>query len=819
MDPLLRPGDQIGDLLVLEEIGHGSRGVVYKAYDTRLDRNVALKLLRGATGEEELDQAHRRLVKEAQAMAQLSHPSVVTVHDVGTVELSGRIRVFVKMEYVRGQTLQARMAAWHDEPGGPRWTDVRDVFVAAGEGLAAAHDRKLIHRDFKPANVMVDDAGRVMVTDFGLVRRAPDADVGLDATEPQAAQRALDVLLTRTGARVGTPAYMAPEQFDGEPGSAQSDQFAFCVALYEALYGQRPFAGDDLAQLTRAVLEGSPRPPPAGARVPRFVVRALWRGLSRDPAERHRDMHALLDALRADPRARLRRVASGLGVVGGLAALAYAVRRWLEPGVLVLGVVGSGEPPTEVSAWIDDDPVDVDGPVLSAELSAGPHRVRIEARDHHAYTQWFVLERGGTIREDARLVHRQGTVDLDVHPGGTRLQIDDEERGSSLHGLSMDTGTHDLWVSAPGHHEARLRFAVTEDTRTELTAYLAPGIVFEHLGGGLPLGRGALGDADGDGYGDVWNHEYTTLTAYSPRTGRTLWHETLSRDDHAMFLRMVDVDGDGVRDPIVLGVGERGATLRVLGGRRTSGDAPWWTAEAHEPLRLPRPLVPPVVVEHEAGPLIIATSLERDTVTAYDGATGAIRWRRTVEGPCFGLVAGDEPSTPWVAVAHAGGVTVLEAVTGADRWHHRFRGFGAELLEGLLDHDALLNLGRAGGRPWMVTARLDDHAGEDLALAAMTDPGGGPLVGLAGKTGDPVWSADGASALRVHPLLVFNEGDLDDDGRDELGVTLRAPSGTGVILREEEPQPIAIVNGRSGKVLDHRATGEQLGRWPCDGPP
>ena len=308
---VLARGSSIGRYTVLQMLGAGGMGVVYAAFDPELDRKVAIKLLHVALAPRDGTTGATRLLREAQAMARLSHPNVIAVHDVGTHDG----QVFMAMEFVEGQTLGDELGA---RPRG--WRDVVGLYVAAGRGLAAAHRSGLVHRDFKPDNVMIDRDGRVRVLDFGLACSRTDSPLAkIDATSTSS----LDIRLTATGAVMGTPAYMAPEQHLGEVADERSDQFAFCVALYEALYGERPFAGDSLPEVVAAVTRGEIRGPKPGSRVPGWIRRVLLRGLAVMPEDRWKDMATLLVALERDP-ARRRRVWLGLGlaalVIGGAAA-------------------------------------------------------------------------------------------------------------------------------------------------------------------------------------------------------------------------------------------------------------------------------------------------------------------------------------------------------------------------------------------------------------------------------------------------------------------------------------------------------------------
>jgi tetratricopeptide (TPR) repeat protein len=313
--PVPAEGTVIGRYVVLGVVGRGGMGVVLAAFDPQLDRKVALKLLHGASAE-----GQARLVREAQALARLAHEHVIRVHDVGTYE----DRVFVAMELVQGQTLAQWLAA---APHGAH--EVLRVLAAAGEGLAAAHDAGLVHRDFKPSNVLMGDDGRVKVTDFGLARAHGEIPLDASASESTSFHEArtldgaaLEATLTRTGALLGTPAYMAPEQLEGRGVGPRADQFAFCVALYEALAGRRPFDGSTPGRIAASIV-AQRFSVPLPSSLPRTLRQAVLRGLQVDPAQRHPDMHALLLALGLGHGTR-RRPASWLAV----AALASGGAWW-----------------------------------------------------------------------------------------------------------------------------------------------------------------------------------------------------------------------------------------------------------------------------------------------------------------------------------------------------------------------------------------------------------------------------------------------------------------------------------------------------------
>jgi serine/threonine protein kinase len=284
----LRGGARFGRYIILDRLGVGGMGVVYGAYDPRLDRRVALKLLHPESERAATAEGRASLLREARSMARLSHPNVVAVYDAG--EIGGE--VYLAMEFVEGKTLRQ----WVSER--PRsWREVLVMYLQVGEGLAAAHRAGLLHHDFKPDNVLVDATGRARVADFGLAGRVPPGRVAECARPGESASpgRAM-ATAARASAITGTPAYMAPEQLAGGAADQRSDQFAFCVALYESLYGERPF---DTEAAPGLPVKRAPRPLPKDAKVPPWLRRVLARGLAEAPDERHASLDELLSTLRA----------------------------------------------------------------------------------------------------------------------------------------------------------------------------------------------------------------------------------------------------------------------------------------------------------------------------------------------------------------------------------------------------------------------------------------------------------------------------------------------------------------------------------------
>ena len=304
----IRHGSKIGRFVVVGELGAGGMGVVYTGHDPELDRRVALKVLRAAAA---TDEERLRMLREGQAMARVTHPNVITVYEVGT---EGNL-VFLAEELLDAGTL----GTWLESPRSQ--DDIVAKFVAAGRGLAAAHAAGLVHRDFKPDNVLLGKDGRVRVSDFGLARAIGPGDEELPAaTRANMARAQLDLsrnpmdALTRTGAVMGTPMFMAPEQHNGERADARSDQFAFCVALYHALYAAWPFAGNTSVALADAVIAGRLEKPPKA--IPAWLRKLVVRGLATTPADRYPSMTALLAVLEQPPARHGRKVlVASLGVV------------------------------------------------------------------------------------------------------------------------------------------------------------------------------------------------------------------------------------------------------------------------------------------------------------------------------------------------------------------------------------------------------------------------------------------------------------------------------------------------------------------------
>ncbi len=293
-------GDVLGRYVVLSLLGRGGMGEVYTAYDPTLDRRIALKVIHPHADKGSISSARGMLLAEAQALAKLSHPNIIHVYDVGTIDDD----VFMAMEYVEGTTLTSYL---RDE--NHSLTEMLDVFVAAGRGLEAAHAAGIVHRDFKPENVIIGKDGRTRVIDFGIALQARD-----------------DVPETISG----TPAYMAPEQFAHAKVGPAADQFSFAITLYTAVFGTYPFDGEHDAEISRNIVDGKVRTPPSTPGVSTALRDAILRALSRDPAARFPSMGELLVAIQPPPSRRRAKIAIAvaalLAVAAGITITALALR-------------------------------------------------------------------------------------------------------------------------------------------------------------------------------------------------------------------------------------------------------------------------------------------------------------------------------------------------------------------------------------------------------------------------------------------------------------------------------------------------------------
>ncbi len=502
---------EFGSYVLLRELGRGAIGVVYAAYHEGLDRKLAIKVLnRARAGRPELE---ARLRREARALARLSHPNVVQVYDVGEIDK----RVFIVMEFVEGVTLGEWLR------GGHSLDEVLALMIAAGRGLAAAHAAGVVHRDFKPDNVIVGQDGRPRVLDFGLARAMADDERSPEPAAPAALElreaqgRVGNEVSTRTGVRMGTPAYMSPEQFMAKPLDHRSDQFSFCTVLHEAVYGRRPYPARNQGDLLVQVHSGKISPAPINSPVPSWLREVIVRGLSPKPEDRWSSMDELLAALDRRPsttRSSRRRWKAGLALLGvGLVALAIG---WLSPSPSRRGGCPS--------------PADAAAQVWTPEQARALAEVFASSGSTYADAAWGTVEgridawvegwasEGVAVCEAAQ-EGREGTQQLDrrsacLDRGRRAFEGLVEQLGAADHAMVEHAVEAVAALPDPARcgsldaHEATLAAVPVEHTvevaslREEL-AKLDLRLATRSWESALPLARSAVERAEATGYGPV----------------------------------------------------------------------------------------------------------------------------------------------------------------------------------------------------------------------------------------------------------------------------------------------------------------------------
>jgi tetratricopeptide (TPR) repeat protein/tRNA A-37 threonylcarbamoyl transferase component Bud32 len=542
---------QLGRFVVLGTVGRGAMGTVLEAFDRTLDRRVAVKMLHRDLGERQ----RQRLLREAQALAKLSHPSVVQVYEVGEAE--GQI--FIAMELVRGRSL----AEWLEQTPRPGWRACVQVFLQAGEGLAAAHAAGLVHRDFKPANAITDDEGRVRVLDFGLARQAEDAERDTSArmvVEPEDA--ALASSLTRTGTVLGTPAYMPLEQMRGEEVDARSDQFSFCVSLYEALYGERPFDGRSLEALMLALELGKVRPAPKGAMVPEALRRVLLHGLASDPGERWPSMEALLAELRRLV-APHRRAWWALVIASGLAATGAGLWQYAEVGFRCEGAQAQLD-----GVWDEPRKQVVEAAIRDTGVSFAPDTwARVEQQLDQYAGAW--VGKHTEVCEATSVRHEQSAEVMDLRMEclrGRRVALQEAVRVLAQADATRVLNAVQLVTSLPGLSRCddvealRAKLPPPEDPQVAqqvqaLRERLEQARALQEAGdyaGGLAVAEDVATQAEGLGYSPLLAEAWLRRGAGYERAGR---YADAERDVQQAYLLAAELRYDEVEAAAAAGLG------------------------------------------------------------------------------------------------------------------------------------------------------------------------------------------------------------------------------------------------------------------------
>ncbi|MCA9659200.1 MAG: serine/threonine protein kinase, partial [Myxococcales bacterium] len=659
----------------------------------------------------------------------------------------------------------------------------------AGRGLAAAHDAGLIHRDFKPENVMIGDDGRVRVMDFGLARSAADVDAHATAGDHALASAGPLENLTRTGTLLGTPAYMSPEQFTGGPVDARSDLFAFCVALYQGLHHQRPFAGESLAELADSVRTGDVRAPPPESAAPRWLHAHLVRGLAPDPDARWPSMSALLEALADDPAARRRRRASGTLavalVVGGVAGVAMT-RAGAE-------VPCQGMERHLDGAWDGERRVAVQAAILGSGLGFAPGTWERLERRLDDYADAWVSARVDACEAGRRHEHSPALLDLrvaclDRHLGALRANVDELTRGDAelvRRALGVAFALPDVdrcadlealraAVPPPADPEVARAVKIIDGRLLEVEAKDRAGRYDE----ARPLADAALADARSLDYAPLVARAELRLGYVIEAMGeRDAAYETLAQTYHdALSLRMMDEASEAAAELVGL-YAENGALE----------DAGTWAAHMRSVARASGTARAEDDALHSLG---LLRQKEGDFAAARDLQLDTVRRREAEEGP----------KSPRLAAA-LNNLGVTEAMMGdfrASREHHeRSAAIYVEVFGPDHPHTAILYIS------------LSNHARREGRLAAARD-----YLQRAVAIYEDAYAPE-------HPMVASNLANLaaieTDDGNLEEARRLYERS---LALRERLLPPdhrdvakvllsLAIVAEKQGRLADARALHER----------
>jgi outer membrane protein assembly factor BamB/tRNA A-37 threonylcarbamoyl transferase component Bud32 len=756
----LEKGAKVGRYVVLDRIGAGGMGVVFAAWDPELDRKVALKLLepRPTTGSVSSTGARAKLVREAKTLAKLSHPNVLGIFDAGVVDRSDASpRVFLATEFVKGEDLADWLKREQQSDRfrrGRSWKTIVEHFVEAGRGLAAAHRAGIVHRDFKPHNVRIGEDGRIRVLDFGLAREhgGPQGEISSELPgEDQNRTSAVDLQTCATGWGVlaGTPAYMSPEQLSGEAIGPASDQFSFCVALYEALYGIRPFHADNVGTLLHQTTHEDIRDPPSRHGVPRRIARAVRRGLRADPDARYPSMDALLDELRRDPWAKVRATGVVFLALGLIGLLAWAAWLHTRPGLVEVHVATDhGEAAYEVR--IGEQRLEAVDGGARGHVPPGLHRVRVTAPNYEPFDGIVEVRRDGVHEIVVALAHESGTLDVVVEPQDATIRVDGVDYGSRLVDFALPTGEHRIAFTREGSYEAERTYRIQAEDRLRDFVYLPDAVAWSAMETGMNLDIRFIGDVTGDGRPELLHRNFNRITVTDPWRARTLWRADLGTN-HLELIGLGDVTGDGVLDAVVTVTASEVVRLEVWAGagNGTSSTATWSVRKPNDgsPVLAARPLVVDVA---GAAVVIVGGLWSSSTVTVHDGRDGRRVSARDVGGLVLGLAPWqDDELGPALVAVTPGRIELLSLPDLRVRWSH----------EGSIHHDPV-DLARRHARrsasdptPWPPVIHHRDHGAVVLVAGQPTPEGDSQLRALAGRTGDLLWSRPIPALARILPRL------------------------------------------------------------------
>ncbi|MBV1857993.1 MAG: serine/threonine protein kinase, partial [Nannocystaceae bacterium] len=472
--PLVR-GTTVGSYVILSQLSDRDGDHVYAAFDARLDRKVALKLVELSTHQDDdPEQLRDAMIAGIMRSGNLDHPAIVEVLDVGTMGDS----IYVAMEFIDGIDVRQWMEA-RDDPF--PWPEVLRVFTEAGAGLAAAHAAGCIHGDFTPSRVFMEKSGRICVVDFGLA--TPVAEVSSPQLTVEGLRDGLGVSLTKSGdgedsiisrptraELLGTPRYLAPELHAGIEPDAKADQFAFCAAMYEALYGEVPFKGDTPARIAAAALAHRVRPAPEDSDVPQWVREVLLKGMSPRRRERYASMEVVLRHLQHDPNGRRRRWVVGVGVLIGAAAAVGGIAYLVET------EASSCEADTSLLEGVWDPATRAaleEAFLATGRAHAADSWAEVQASMDDWSTQWFehytlackVRQADG---DDALLARRNACLDGVLQPFAAFADTTIEHGVSARAAEGAQRVVTGLWRPADCRSSDMLDYAISSDSDAKL---------------------------------------------------------------------------------------------------------------------------------------------------------------------------------------------------------------------------------------------------------------------------------------------------------------------------------------------------------------
>lgn len=623
---------RLGRYRLERKLGQGAFGVVYLAHDPDLDRRVAVKALRPRSGMTEV--VKQRFFREARVLGSVLDPGLAAVFDVGSAPAAGALGLgsdddevfYIVMEYVAGTDLSNWITAERRS-----WRHIVSVFLQAGRGLAAAHDRDIVHRDFKPSNVLMGEDGSVKVADFGLAQALgsldePEALSAENLSDSDWSGPVDDATLTKTGVALGTPVFMAPEQHAGGRVGPAADQFAFCVALYYALAGRYPFRRGPILEMWSRKQAGEIEPWPTQSPVPQWVRSVVERGLKVEPGARFENMRALLSRLEKSPARRLAQASSWVLLPAALAGGAYAVVDTVKPASIDVAAASSaGEPLRGLSVAIDGTPVESVGDPL--RLRAGQYLLEVSADDHEPVARALDVKAGGDYRFDVELARHQGILDVTAVPDAARIYIDGVDHGSRLRDFGVSTGTHTIEVKLDGHFSRSFTWTLERDQRREAYVALAEANVWSFSSPPPNVDVQWLPDTTGDGRDELLVVRGGLASVLDPWVDAVVADFRIAESYHPQR-KVADVDHDGTPEYFAYAATDDARSITAWTLDAAGVEVPRWSHafEGHgDVLNRFELLIP------REGPAT-AMVLDAQTLRAYRAADGTLLWTQPAPG-------------------------------------------------------------------------------------------------------------------------------------------------------------------------------------------